>query len=84
MTVLNLLDRELIVVWTGKGNDINKPGHARWEYYEKIYVTGISPQSTISRPELKGLTPSGTLYPPYRVKRRDPARIPAALHALLG
>ena len=47
-----------------------------------IYVTGISPQSTILRPELKGLTSSGTLYPPYRVKRRDPARMPAALHEL--
>ena len=47
-----------------------------------IYVTGISPQSTILRPELKGLTSSGTLYPPYRVKRRDPARMPAELHEL--
>jgi hypothetical protein len=52
------------------------------EQYERTYVTGISPQSTILRPELKGLTSRGTLYPPTRVKRRDPARIPAAVNAL--
>lgn len=48
------------------------------------YVTGISPQSTILSPELNGLTSSGTLYPPYKVKRRDPARIPAEKQILVN
>ena len=40
-------------------------------------VTGMSPQSTIFSPDKNGLTSNGTLYPPYNVRRRDPARIPA-------
>lgn len=37
----------------------------------------MSPQSTIFKPDKKGLISRGTLYPPYNVKRRDPARMPA-------
>ena len=77
VTVLNLLDCEVIVVWTGRAMRMRE-----WERCERTYVTGISPQSTIFRPELKGLTSRGTLYPPHRVRRRDPARIPAAFNAL--
>ena len=77
VTVLNLLDCKIIVVWAGGVRGMRSNGS-----YERTYVTGISPQSTILKPELKGLTSRGTLYPPHRVKRRDPARIPAAVNAL--
>ena len=79
VTILNLLNCEFIVVWTGR---VRVMRTREWERYGRTYVTGISPQSTILRPELKGLTSRGTLYPPHRVKRRDPARIPAAVNAL--
>ena len=79
VTVLNLLDCQFIVVWTGRLRVMRLGGG---EHYERTYVTGMSPQSTILRPELKGLTSRGTLYPPHRVKRRDPARIPAIVKTL--
>ena len=79
VTVLNLLDCDIIIVWTGKVRVVRM---GEWERYERTYVTGISPQSTILKPELKGLTSRGTLYPPQRVNRRDPARIPAVVNTL--
>ena len=79
VTVLNLLDCEIIVVWTSR---LKVMRTGKWERCKRTYVTGISPQSTIFRPELKGSTSRGTLYPPQRVRRRDPARIPAAFNEL--
>ena len=80
VAVLNLSDCEIFVIWTGR---VRVMRLREWERYERTYVTGISPQSTTFRPELKGLTSRGTLYPPHRVKRRDPARIPAVVNALV-
>jgi hypothetical protein len=68
--------------WQRKSNEIEKNRSRYDSESERTYVTGISPQSTILRPELKGLTSRGTLYPPYKVKRRDPARMPAVVKAL--
>ncbi|KAL0057109.1 hypothetical protein AAF712_016264, partial [Marasmius tenuissimus] len=72
VTGFNLLDCVLVVV---RPDDVAiRPSDS-----DKLrtYITGISPQSTILSPDLNGLASRGTLYPPYRVKRRDPAQIPA-------
>jgi hypothetical protein len=73
MAILNLPDSVLVVV-----RSIDMLDNFNFRNSRVVtYVTGMSPQSTILRPERKGLTSRGTLYPPYRVRRREPARIPA-------
>ena len=42
--------------WYDKSNELDSLENLMEGRYERTYVTGISPQSTILRPELKGLT----------------------------
>jgi len=72
MPFLDLFQGVVVVVAVA-GAQYSGHQEARTGTYE---VTGISPQSMTVAQELKGLALRGTLYPPYRFKRRLPWRIP--------
>lgn len=70
VTNLHLLDRESRVV--GRDGTAESLVSFRSSEDGPEERTHTSPQSTSFAQDLKGLTARGTLYPPYRVKRREP------------